>query len=297
MDDFDWRYAMRVIALSILFGWLSCPVLAFEVSGLSTPESVIVDPETGNYFISNINGDPTEKDNNGFIAKLDTTGKITALKFIAGGQDEVMLHAPKGLALVGPVLYVSDIDTVRGFDKETGKMLFQVDVKEARFLNDITADLAGNLYVSDTTIFTDPSAPGTIFKIETKNQHRVRIFSRDVKLGSPNGLAIHPKSGRLMANTWGTGRVVELGQDGKVKSFIEDTDWRDLDGLDYDGNENLYLSNFTDGTIYKVSPNQTVSIIKEGLTTPADISLDRKRKMILVPSFSGNKVFTIGIGR
>ncbi len=289
---------MKVISLWVLFfGWLSSPALAFEVSGLSTPESVIVDPETRNYYISNINGDPTEKDNNGFITKLDTDGKVVGLKFIAGGQDEVTLHAPKGLALVGPVLYVSDIDTVRGFDKETGKPLFYVDVKEARFLNDVTADSMGNLYVSDTTIFSDPSAPGTIFKIETKNQHRVSIFSRDPKLGSPNGLAIHPKSGRLMVATWGTGRVLELGQDGKIKSFIEDADWRDIDGLDYDGKGSLYLSNFTDGAIYKVSPNQTVSIVKDGLTTPADISLDRKGEMILVPSFSGNKVFTIGIGR
>ena len=87
--------------LALLFSLLSLSnAYPFEVTGLSTPESFIVDPETGNYFISNINGGPADKDNNGFITKLDPDGKVIALKFIDASKG-TPLHAPKGLAIVG----------------------------------------------------------------------------------------------------------------------------------------------------------------------------------------------------
>src|SRR3972149_5241500 len=100
---------------------LSGLAYAFEVKGLRTPESFIVDPSTGAYFMSNIDGKPTQKDNNGFITKLDKTGKIIKLKFVEGGKKGVTLHAPKGLAVIDSILYATDIDFVRGFDKETGE--------------------------------------------------------------------------------------------------------------------------------------------------------------------------------
>ena len=271
---------------------------AFEVTELATPESFIVDPATGNYYISNINGAPTGKDNNGFITKLDKDGKAVALKFVEGGKGGVTLHAPKGLDVIGNVLYVTDIDAVRGFNKETGKLLHDIDLKEmgALFLNDLTHDDQGNLYVSDTTMFVDPKAPGTIFKIETRNQHKASVFVQDAALGAPNGLVIHPRTKRLLADTWGEGKILEISPDGKIKTLVADAAWKDLDGLDYDNNGNLYTSSFTGGTIYKILPDMKVSVVKSGLTTPADINLDRKGNMILVPFFNGNAATTIKIG-
>ena len=38
-----------------------------ETSGLETPESVRYDPELDVYYVSNINGNPGQKDGNGFI--------------------------------------------------------------------------------------------------------------------------------------------------------------------------------------------------------------------------------------
>jgi sugar lactone lactonase YvrE len=267
---------------------------AFEVSGLQTPESVIVDPKTGDYYISNIQGAPTERDNNGFITRLDKTGKVATLQFVAGGKG-TELHAPKGLAIVGNVLYVTDIDRVRGFDKTTGAPLHDIDLKKlgALFLNDLAADDQGNLYVSDTATFIDPKAVGTIFKIETRVQHRASVYVRDRALGSPNGLMIQPKTKRLLANTWGTGKILEIGHDKRIKTLVEDATWKDLDGMDYDNAGNIYLSSFTGGTVYKVDSNLTVSVVKGGLTTPADIQLDRQANLILIPSLDGNTVTTI----
>jgi sugar lactone lactonase YvrE len=270
---------------------------AFEVSGLVTPESFIRDPQTGEYYISNIDGNATTKDNNGFITKLDKMGKIIALKFIEGGKGDVTLHAPKGLTLLGNTLYVTDIDTVYGFDKASKKLLHRHDLKGlgALFLNDITHDDQGTLYISDTTVFVNPEAQGTIFKIETENQNKVSILLRDSNLTAPNGLVIHPRTKRLLVNTWGTGKILEIGEEGTIKVLVADPNWINLDGLDFDENENLYTSSFTAGIIYKIAPDLKMEIIKTDLKTPADINIDRTGKQILVPLFNENAATTIDL--
>src|SRR5262245_11205865 len=50
-----------------------------ETGGFKTPESVRYDPELDVYYISNISGNPSQKDNNGFISKVraDSTGVVT----------------------------------------------------------------------------------------------------------------------------------------------------------------------------------------------------------------------------
>src|SRR5216684_5633777 len=51
------------------------------VEGFLTPESVLHDPVQDIYFVSNINGGPTTKDNNGFISRVRPDGAVENLKF------------------------------------------------------------------------------------------------------------------------------------------------------------------------------------------------------------------------
>ena len=69
--------------------------------GFSTPESVIHDPLTDRYLVSNINGSPLETDDNGFISLVADDGTVLNLKWIDGATDSVTLNAPKGMAVVG----------------------------------------------------------------------------------------------------------------------------------------------------------------------------------------------------
>src|ERR1043165_7704852 len=52
-----------------------------ETGNMKTPESVRYDPELDVYYVSNINGNPSQKDNNGFIAvvRADSTGVVKML--------------------------------------------------------------------------------------------------------------------------------------------------------------------------------------------------------------------------
>ena len=84
---------------------------------LQVPESVTYDTQRNVLYVSNINGKPLEKDGNGFISIVKPDGIIENLKWVTG------LNAPKGSALDGKNLYVTDIDELVQIDIETGKIL------------------------------------------------------------------------------------------------------------------------------------------------------------------------------
>lgn len=274
-----------IFILLIIF---SESVSAFEVQGLKTPESFIADPSTGNYFISNINGGGHGgKDDDGFITKLDKDGKVINLTFVDGKNKDIILNAPKGLDIIGNIIYVSDIDFVRGFDKETGKLLHDLDFKafNPSSLNDLTHDSQGNLYVSDWI-------GNFIFKIETRNNHKVSVVAKGNTLGGPNGLNIHPKTNKLINVTWESGKVQEIDSSGNIKILVEDKRFKTLDGIDFDNNGNMFVSSFTGGEVYKITPDLKVDVFLKGLTSPADINIDKKNNLLLIPSFEGNSAKT-----
>ncbi|MEW6324423.1 MAG: SMP-30/gluconolactonase/LRE family protein [Nitrospirota bacterium] len=277
----------RLRAGLMLMAVLHAPMAtAFEVKELATPESMIVDRRAGGYFVSNINGAPTEKDGNGFITKLDGDGRVVARKFIDGAKG-APLHAPKGMAIVGDYLFVTDIDAVKGYDKATGALRFNLDLTRygAVFLNDLVRDAQGNLYVTDMM-------SNFIAKIEPARAYEISILAKGDHLGQPNGLAIDPNTNGLVMVNWVEGRVYDVSATGALTPRLRQQ-FRNLDGVDFDAAGALYFSSLTTGTIYKAAADGTVTALREGLTTPADIGVDRERKLLLVPSFDGNFVMTI----
>ncbi len=282
------RFGIVTLLISLMVGALPSPGAAFEVRGLKTPESFIADPSGSAYFISNINGKPTEKDNNGFITRLDEKGKITNLKWVEGGKEGITLHAPKGMAVIDEVLYVTDIDFVRGFHTRTGELLHDLDLSDhgPKFLNDLTSDGEGNLYVTDMVA-------NRVLRIDTRNQHQITLLSEDDNLRGPNGIVFDAVKGRLVVVTWDSGAVLGVGLDGRVEVLLNSKGLKNLDGVDLDEGGNLYISSFTDGRIYKISPDfRRVKIFREGLTTPADINLDLANRLVLIPFFKADKART-----
>lgn len=264
--------------------WLAsslCAAPAFEVAGLSTPESFVVDPATGNYFLSNIAGEPAAKDDNGFITRLGPDGKILALKWVESTK-EAPLHAPKGLAVSGKTVYVTDIDHVKGYDTESGKPVADIDFTphQARFLNDLAADPQGFLFVTD--MFAN-----VVYRIEPGASNAVTVVAKGEALEKPNGVAVDPAGGRVVVASWDTGKVSQITAEGTLKPLCE-PGAKNLDGVVFDAAGSLYVSSFTGGTIFKITPDGKVATFMEKLETPADIGIDVKKGLLLVPSLKGN---------
>ena len=72
------------------------PQRVASTEGFSTPESVLYDAEQQVWFVSNINGGPSAKDDNGFISRLTVAGAIDSLHFIQGGRDGVDAQRAQG---------------------------------------------------------------------------------------------------------------------------------------------------------------------------------------------------------
>ena len=281
------RVRIIKIILTNLFTslFLILPAEAFRVDGLKTPQSFIVDPALGNYFISNINGNPVSRDNNGFIMKLDRSGKI--LLSIHGGSPQITLHAPDGLALRGNNLYVTDIDSLRWFDKNSGKPLGNIDFTGigVKRLRGLAFDDESNLYVSDVLA-------NAIYKIETGNDHKISIFKKDNRLGNPSGMVYDSVRKRLIVVTRANGKILAVEMDGKISPVIQKT-FKNLHGIDWGREDDLVVSDESAGKVYRIKKFSRTEIVRENILTPAGISFDYARNLILVPSSKGNLAFTI----
>jgi len=278
------------------------PAGASQIDGLQRPQSFIADPSGEFYFISNINGEPDAKDSNGFITRLDKEGKITDLHFIQGGQNGTTLDSPKGMAIVDRLLYVVDIDTLRGFDKETGKPVVTVLLDKNPShgahppiaLIDVAYDGKGTLYLSDTEA-------DTVYRVEVIKQHAVSILAKNSALAGPSGLAWNSKTGKLVVVSWNKGKIFEITPDGAIRELVSNSffssRFHNLSGVDFDEWGSMYVSDFSAGKVWRIRPDMKFEVIAEYLSTPADIGIDRKGHLILVPYYYGNAAEMNGLER
>jgi DNA-binding beta-propeller fold protein YncE len=290
-------HLLRILVSAFLAVHLIVPAShALQVTGLRNPAGVLVDPLTDAYYISNENGGPSDHDNNGFITKLDRNGKMISLKFIEGGQTNVTLDAPKGLAIVDKVLYVSDIDKVRGFDLASGRPLGAIDLKAfpVDFLTGLATDGEGVLYISD-------SGADTIYKVNLRDGGRPQILVKNKELAGPHGLAVHPTTRALIVVSWNAGKILEVSPNGAIKVLFSNSffssHFGNLTGVDFDSYGNMYVSDFSQGKIMRIDPGLRIQTIAEFLTTPAGVAIDRPNHVILVPYLSGNVTEINGLGR
>lgn len=138
-----------------------------------TPESVIYNKARDILYVSNVNENPWEKDGNGFISKISTSGDILDLEWVSG------MNGPKGMAIFGNTLYVNDIDELISIDIEKSEIIAKLKIEDASGLNDITNGENGKIYISD-------SNEGKIYQVENGE---VSIFNSDTP-GRPNGLLL-----------------------------------------------------------------------------------------------------------
>jgi sugar lactone lactonase YvrE len=259
----------------------AAPTAVVKYTGLATPESVLYDADNDRYLVSNINGKPLDKDNNGFISVLSPDGQITTLKWIEGGKNKVKLDAPKGTALAKGVLYVADISVVRTFDAKTGAPKADIPIAGATFLNDVVAGPDGKIYVSDSGMKQgakdfEPSGTDAVYVIE---KGKAKALAKSTELGRPNGVAWGDKG--LLVCTFGSNEVYRLDDKG-AKQDVTKTPKGGLDGLLAMG-DSLMVTSWEGSAIYKGKLGGTFDTVLSDQKSPADIGYDTKRGRVLVP--------------
>jgi hypothetical protein len=259
---------------------------AIEVKGgFQFPESILVDAVGDQYFVSNINGSLSPKDNNGFISRVAPDGTILELKWLEGGKNGVRLSDPKGMALVGGSLYVTDVDTVQVFDIKSKRQIGSIQFAGSTYLNDATSDLLGNVYVSDSGFNPDFSPSGTAAVYKINRQRKIETLAKGANLAFPNGLSVVGNT--VYVAPAGGNEVYTLNADGKQSGVVK-LPGGGLDGIEW-FNGAWYVSSLETSSVYKIQ-NGTVSVAAEKIPTPADIAIDKKRGHLLIPVLTENRL-------
>jgi sugar lactone lactonase YvrE len=265
-------------------------VIQVSGAGLSSPESVLFDSAADAYLVSNINGSVFAKDDNGFIARLAPDGRVSALKWIAGGSRGVRLDAPKGMGIRGDTLFVADIDAVRLFDRRSGAPLASVTIPGATFLNDVAVAPDGTVYVTDTGIRSagngsTRSGADALWKLGPG--HRPVMIARGDDLGGPNGIVAD--SGGVTMVTLGSGRVLHFDLAGRRSELPKPPDGA-LDGVVRPADHSLLITSWDANTVYRLTPDGQYTVAVAGATSPADIGWDSMRHRLLIPLLTLNQV-------
>jgi sugar lactone lactonase YvrE len=269
------------------------------LEGFKTPESVRWDPEQGVWFVSNINGNPSIKDNNGFISRLKADGSVDSLHFISAGRGGVTLNAPKGLAVIGDTLWVADIDAVRGFNRKTGALVANVDAgHQAKFLNDVAASPDGTVYITDTGIQFDPKGgmthpgPDRIFALKGR---KLTVAAEGDWLERPNGITWDQANGRFLLAPFG-GPHIDGWKPGVAKVDTVGTGPGGQDGIEILPDGRVLITSWADSTVFTLNAGVTTKLIT-GVPSPADIGLDPARGWVAVPVFTGDRVEFWSLGK
>jgi outer membrane protein assembly factor BamB len=261
-----------------------------------TPESVLYVIDADIYLVSNINGSPGDKDNNGYISRVGADGRVLDGAWIAGGANGVFLDAPKGMAVTGDTLLVADIDVVRLFNLATGAPLGAWAVTGATFLNDMTSGLDGRVYFTDsgfTATAEGFAESGTDALYRFGPGGEAIVVAKDPSLGRPNGVCVAPDG--VIVVTFGSGEVYRIDPATGARTNLPKPPTGQLDGVVRLADGSLLISSWEGSIVYRLDGAGTYSTVVDSVMSPADIGYDSKRERVLIPVFMGNRVEVRGL--
>lgn len=278
-----------------LFG-ASCACAAADTQPLwqteavfKAPESVLPDTGGKRLFVSNIDGAPNDKDGKGFISLLGADGTVVQLEWVTG------LNAPKGMALVGRRLFVSDVDVLVEIDADSGKIVARHAAQDAVFLNDVAADAQGRVYVTDMML-------NRIYRFDGK---AMTAWFESPALANPNGLAVSGDT--LYVGCWGVMNPADFTTElpGHVKTVSLSTqavgDYGsnapigNLDGVEPHPGGTLLVTDWMAGGLLSVAPDGKVRTLDALAPGSADLGLSADGKTAYVPMMNDGTVRAISL--
>jgi gluconolactonase len=273
---------MKKFSLLLLAMLASAPALSADlktVGGLTSPESVVAGPD-GRIYVSEIG--EFGKDGDGKISVIDAKGKLHTF---ATGMDD-----PKGLAFFGNDLYVADKTRVLKVGRDgTWRVLAAADAFPVvpQFLNDVEADIHGNIYVSDSGDVQGGGGGGAVYRIN-KNGKVTRVIGDSAQLPAPNGLLLDGNTAMLVVDfVNGTLYRMQL-RNGELEKIADG--FGGGDGIVRGPGGVLYVSDWKGGKVFSVSKQGEVRLFKEGFQAAADIGLSKDGKSVIVPDMKAGEV-------
>ncbi|WP_148311386.1 SMP-30/gluconolactonase/LRE family protein [Nonlabens marinus] len=254
--------------------------LISETLGLSHAESVAYDPNYNRLYVS-VQGEQVPGD--GGIATIDLEGNMINKNFTTG------LNNPKGIAIAGDWIYVSDVTELIGINRETGEILKRYTHEDAKFLNDVAVDENNDVYVSDM-------GTSSIFKLD---DNKFIKWLSTPELENPNGLLA--VGNNLYVASWGLpgsenaegntqGRLLKLDLNTKNIEQVTAIPLGNLDGIQVYDDQHFLVSDWRKGVIYKISKSGIAELFLTSEASVGDILYIQDQQLLALPLNRQNKV-------
>lgn len=268
---------MRKDVLLVLLVFISVPCFCQTLTREWTSDTIFLKPESALYdsskqviYVSNINGEYLAKDGNGFISRLKTNGEVDSLKWVEG------LDNPQGMGLFENHLYVADINRVVQINTNTAKIEKVFEVTNAEFLNDITSDSNGDIYISDC--FGN--------KIYRLTEGKIEVWMDDPFLSGPNGLLCTKDNILVLNMSDKTGYTINK-QTRNFREFFNGIEH--CDGIVSDGRNGYFVSGAWQGEVFHINSEGIKELVLDlGLEKiiTADLEFIVKDKLLIIPTLN-----------
>ncbi len=253
------------------FGFIVLCLLSGSVIAqnlLNNPESVVYDVSQNRYLVSNIGS--------GNIVHINEDGSQEY--FVEGENCRLGLH------IVGDILFSACREVgVKGFNLQNGELVHFFEIRGAQFLNDVTADTSGNIYVSD-------SRARKIYRINPESG-TYSLFAEE-RLQNPNGLHFDAPNNRLLVcSTRDNSPIQAISLVDSSVTTIVNTTLDILDGFTQDSDGYYYISSWGSNSVYRFETDfSSLERHSQHEASPADIFFDKHNEVLAVPIFYGNEV-------
>ena len=275
--------------LGLFLFFMSASVLANEPA-FAQPESAYFytsgSTDPGVYFISSTNGNKM-----GWVSKVAADGSMIDSRWATN------IRNPMGMRVSGKRLWVNNITEIIGINLKDPSDRIVYSIDDAILLNDLATDSSGYAYLSD-------SMNSRVVRIDLATGENSTFIS--TLPSSPNGLLVH--GDKLYIASWGimseqpeeraewitqtAGDLywVSLKQSENVRHIVA-PELGNLDGVEIDQQGNIYVSDWENGKLYKISSsNKTVIELgqyKQGL---ADLGLNSLTGELVLPIMLSSEV-------
>ena len=275
--------------LGLFLFLMSASVLANEPA-FAQPESAYFytsgSTDPGVYFISSTNGNEM-----GWVSKLAADGSMIDSRWATN------IRNPMGMRVSGKRLWVNNITEIIGINLKDPSDRIVYSIDDAILLNDLATDSSGYAYLSD-------SMNSRVVRIDLATGENSTFIS--TLPSSPNGLLVH--GDKLYIASWGimseqpeeraewitqtAGDLywVSLKESENVRHIVA-PELGNLDGVEIDQQGNIYVSDWENGKLYKISSSNKMVIelgqYKQGL---ADLGLNSLTGELVLPIMLSSEV-------
>ncbi|MBN2613887.1 MAG: hypothetical protein JXB00_20180 [Bacteroidales bacterium] len=240
------------------------------------PESVAYDAVRNCLYVGNLNTNPRNgmTYNEDFVSKTDLDGKIIELEFVKN------LTGPTGICVAQNRLYIVERFGVVVFNLSENRVETRYRINEPRFLNDISVDDMGNIYVS-------VSDSDVIYRISGR---KVEQWLTGKEIDKTNGVLADGDKLIVGVNSDSTLKAVNIAD--KKITTIAQLPKGIIDGIKK--HKKGYLVSYFEGSLYLVENTgkytELLNTRNEKINC-ADFEYIEEKGLVIIPALRNNKVF------